>query len=303
MFESLPSRRLLSVTALPADFNGDGVVDRQDLAVLSAHFGHTGEHSDGDANGDGDIDSQDFDALAGEFGSTSHGKLIFSDEFIRHKLDPIWTRSQYWWPDDHSTIGKDELESYDSTALSLSDGLLHITARKQTKYGEPYVSGLVQTGGKQDHPDRPTFSFLYGYLEVRAKLPAGQGLWPAIWLMPASHDDGNGELDVMEMLGNDPSTVHFTAHRDGSEEGHTFSGPDFSSGFHTFGVDWEPDHITWYVDGVARATCTDRSLICDEASYPILNLAVGGNWPGNPDATTPFPATMDVDYVRVYQDS
>ena len=82
-----------------------------------------------------------------------------------------------------------------------------------------------------------------------------------------------------------------------------FSGADFSSGFHTFGVDWQPDRITWYVDGVARATCTNRSLICDEASYPILNLGVGGNWPGNPDASTPFPATMDVDYVRVYQKS
>ena len=301
MFESLSPRRLFSAEPLLADFNGDGDVDSSDMVVLADHFGTAGDRSMGDSNGDGIVNALDFNALATQFGSSTQGQLIFSDEFVSAKLDPTWTASQYWWPDDHTVIGQDELEAYDSTGVKVSEGVLHLTARQETRYGEPYVSGLVQSSGKQDHPTWPEFSFLYGYMEVRAKLPAGQGLWPAIWLMPASHNDGNGELDVMENIGNDPSTVYFTAHRNSLRQGHHFTGPNFSAGFHTFAVDWQPDHITWYVDGIARTTCTDTTLICPEPSYPILNLAVGGAWPGNPDATTPFPASMDVDYVRVYQ--
>lgn len=301
MFEPLPPRRLLSISLLPADFDGDGLVSSDDFAILSQHFNGPANSASGDANGDGVANALDFNTLASEFGSSVHGKLIFSDEFIGATLNPVWTPSQYWWPDDHTVYGGGELEGYDATGVSVSNGALHLTARKETRYGEPYVSGLVQTGGKQDHPTWPKFSFKFGYLEVRAKLPAGQGLWPAIWMMPASFHDGNGELDVMEFLGNDAKTVYLTAHRNGREQGHHYTGPDFSTGYHTFGVDWQADHITWYVDGIARATCTDTTLICPEAAYPILNLAVGGAWPGNPNATTPFPSSMDVDYVRVYQ--
>ena len=106
----------------------------------------------------------------------------------------------------------------------------------------------------------------------------------------------------MEMLGNDPSTVYGTVHRLGLFKQQTLhAGIDLSAGFHTFGVDWEYDHLTWYLDGQSFGTITDPALIPTVAMYPILDLAVGGSWAGAPDATTPFPSTMSVDYVRIWQ--
>jgi beta-glucanase (GH16 family) len=227
-------------------------------------------------------------------------QMIFRDEFEGDTLNDVWHTAQYW-DSDYTLMGNGELQAYDATGVSVSDGMLHLTAREDSKYGVPYVSGLVQSGGDDDNPAKPTFNFLYGYLEVRAKLPAGQGLFPGVWMMPASHDDENGELDVIEMIGSDPTNANFHLHRHGLEEGDDWLGPNLTRTFHTFGVDWQPDHVTWYVDGVERSRITDPALICPEAMYPILNVAVGGDWPGAPDATTVFPATMDVDYLRVWQ--
>ena len=225
---------------------------------------------------------------------------IFSDEFDGDALDSVWRPEQYWNV-DHTVPGGGELEAYDATGVSVSGGMLHLSARPDTTYGTPYVSGLVQSGGSSVSPAAPGFSFLHGYMEVRAKLPTGQGIWPAIWMMPASFNDDNGELDVVEMIGSEPTTSNFVVHRHGLDDGHEWLGANLTRTFHTFGVDWEADHVAWYVDGVERARSTDPAFICPEAMYPILNVAVGGNWPGAPDATTPFPATMDVDYVRVWQ--
>jgi beta-glucanase (GH16 family) len=230
-------------------------------------------------------------------------KSIFRDEFDAGTLNPVWRTAQYW-DRDHTVVGGGELEVYDPTAVSVSDGMLRLTARQETKYGMPYVSGLVQTGGDDSVTGEPRFNFKYGYMEVRAKLAGGQGIWPAIWMMPASYNDGNGELDVVEVVGKWPDYANFTLHRNGSDEGDEWRAPyDFADDFHTFGVDWQPDHVTWYVDGIERARMTDPALICPEAMYPILNVAVGGDWAGPPDATTNFPTTMDVDYVRVWQKS
>jgi len=228
-----------------------------------------------------------------------HWSMIWHDEFDGATLNPVWHTAQYW-DRDHTVVGQGELEAYDASAVSVSGGMLYLTAREEEKYGMSYVSGLVQTGGYDGDPSHPKFSFTYGYMEVRAKIPGGQGIWPAIWMMPASYNDGNGELDVLEVLGNEPNVANFSLHRNGNRT-RTWTGPDLSQDFHTYGVDWQPDHVTWYVDGVARMTMTDPALICPEAMYPILNVAVGGDWPGAPDATTPFPATMSVDYVRVWQ--
>lgn len=227
-------------------------------------------------------------------------RMVFRDEFDGAALGDVWHTAQYW-DSDHTVVGGAELQAYDATGVSLSDGLLHLTARPDNAYGVPYVSGLVQTGGDDNVPAKPTFNFRYGYLEVRAKMPAGQGLWPAIWMMPASHDDDNGELDVLEMIGSDPTTAHFALHRNGTGTADEWLGANLSRTFHTFGVDWQPDHVSWYVDGIERARVTDPALICPEAMYPILNVAVGGDWAGVPDATTQFPASMDVDFVRVWQ--
>jgi beta-glucanase (GH16 family) len=227
---------------------------------------------------------------------------IFDDEFNGTSLAAPWEPHQYW-NTTSTVVGGGELEAYTPDAVTVSGGALHLTATpatpaQQAQYGEPYVSGLVETGGENFNNSAPKFSFLFGYMEVSAQLPVGQGFWPAIWMMPASYHDGNGELDVMENLGGTPNIDYMTVHRHGSQQ---FSLNNLSPGFHTYGVDWEPDHITWYVDGAAVATCTNTALICPEAAYPILNLAVGGNWGGPPNASTIFPASMDVDYVRIWR--
>ena len=227
-------------------------------------------------------------------------RLAFHDEFTAASLDTVWHPAQYW-DHDLTVVGGDELESYDPSGISVGDGMLHLTARKDDVNGVPYVSGLVMTGGEKALPASPRYSFLHGYLEVRAKIPAGKGLWPAIWMMPASFHDDNGEIDVLEAVGDDPSHASFNIHRNGRDEGHGWDGPDLSGGFHTFAVDWEADHVSWFVDGVERARTTRTSLICPEAMYPIMDLAVGGKAAGPPDATTPFPATLDVDYIRIWQ--
>jgi beta-glucanase (GH16 family) len=227
-------------------------------------------------------------------------RMIWSDEFNGTGLRPEWRPVQYW-DETHTIVGHGEQQVYDATAISFSNGKLNLTARRETKYGMPYVSGLVMTGGHDDNPNHPKFNFRFGYLEVRAKLVAGQGFWPAIWMMPASYNDDNGEIDLMELTGDDPSTMYMTVHRNGGREGQSFRGPNFAQGYHTFAVDWQADRITFYVDGIVRQTVTDPELICPEAMYPIMNLAVGGEWPGPPDASTPFPSTMSIDYIRVYQ--
>jgi beta-glucanase (GH16 family) len=227
-------------------------------------------------------------------------QTIFDDEFNGTTLNPVWHTAQYW--DNSATVvGNGELEAYDASGVSVSGGQLHLTARADNQYGVPYVSGLVMTGGEQSNPALPTFSFQYGYMEVSAKIPKGQGLWPAIWMVPASYQDQNGEIDVMEVLGGNTNQPYFTVHRFGQLKQHTLIGADLSAGFHTYAVDWEPNQITWYLDGVAVATCTDQSLIPDVPMYPIMNLAVGGDWGGPPSSTTAFPATMDIDYIRVWQ--
>jgi hypothetical protein len=227
-------------------------------------------------------------------------RLAFQDEFSGDTLDPVWHPAQYW-DHDFTVPGDGELEAYDRSGLSLSDGQLHLTARQEDTHGVPYTSGMVMTGGERDLPASPRFSFLYGDLEVRAKLPAGKGLWPAVWMMPASFHDDVGELDVVEVFGGDPTRATFTTHRGDRQDGHAWDGPNLSQDFHTFGVEWAPDHIAWFVDGVERARTTGEQWVVHEAMYPIIDLAVGGRGNPMPDETTPFPATMDVDYVRVWQ--
>jgi beta-glucanase (GH16 family) len=227
-------------------------------------------------------------------------KLVWRDEFEGATLGPVWHCAQYW-DKDHTVVGGGELQAYDATGVSIADGMLRLTARAEAKYGVNYVSGLVQAGGHREDPGRAKFAFQFGYLEVRAKLPSGRGLWPAVWMMPASYNDRNGELDVLEVIGSEPTVANFSLHRNGRKNTDTWKGPDFSRDFHTFGVHWQADQVSWYVDGVRRGRMADPALVCPEPMYPILNLAVGGDWPGAPDATTKFPATLTVDYVRVWQ--
>jgi hypothetical protein len=290
---ALPASRLRQTAAPndPADYDRNGRITRADVTAARKNLGaqlFTGAPlSPGVGAGFASP------PLPGAW------RLAFDDEFSSSTLDPVWHTAQYW-DHDLTVVGNGELEAYDPTGVAAADGLLRLTARRDDAHGVPYTSGLAMTGGEAAVPSSPRFSFLYGYLEVRAKLPSGTGLWPAVWMMPASFHDDNGEIDVVELLGADASTAHFTVHKGHPQEGHEWHGPDLSRGFHTYAVDWQPDHVAWFVDGVERARTTDPSLVCREAMYLIMDLAVGGA-AGAPDASTAFPATMDVDYVRVWQ--
>ena len=212
-----------------------------------------------------------------------------------------------------------ELQSYvDSPEnIYLEDGKL-VLKPVETKNADgtvSYTSGRVNTQNKHD--------FKYGIFEARAKVPAGQGFLPAFWMMPTNENlygqwPRCGEIDIMEVLGNDTTrsygTLHYGNPHNQSQAGCTLTEGNFSDEYHTFAVEWEPDRISWYVDGVMIHTENDWYSATEgqgEITYPapfdqpfyiILNLAVGGNWPGSPDETTDIAGSaFYVDYVRVYQ--
>ena len=198
----------------------------------------------------------------------------------------------------------------------IRDGKLIIKAIKSDKNGKDYyTSGKVTGQNKTD--------FTYGKVVVSAKVPEGQGLWPAIWMMPKDESYYGqwpkcGEIDIMEVLGNDVSTAYGTLHYGephGEQQGTWgLTGQTYADSFHEYSVEWEPGEMRWYIDGNLYNTVNDWFTAVqgeDEKPYPApfdqpffvqLNLAVGGTWPGNPDATTDFDkAEFEVDYVRVYQ--
>ena len=157
-------------------------------------------------------------------------------------------------------------------------------------------------------------------LEARLRIPFGQGVWPAFWMLGENIKQVGwpvcGEIDIMENIGREPSTIHGTIHGPGYSGGSGIGAPyslprnrRFADGFHVFAVEWEPAAIRFYADGALYKTTTPADLpagarwVYDHPFFLILNLAVGGDWPGNPDASTTFPQTLQVDYVRVYRRS
>ena len=227
--------------------------------------------------------------------------LAFNDEFDGATLNTEQWDTCYPWI-DHSNCNladSNELQLYlPSEALPDGGGHLRLRAQELSVGGFDYLSGMVDT--------YYSYSFTYGYVEARVKLPVGQGLWPAFWLLPAN--DGpwpRDEIDIMENLGNDPTTAYFSYHwpsgQDTALAQFWYTGADFSADWHTFAVDWEPTVIIWYVDDVERARYSTMANITDKPMFVILNLAVGGDWPGSPNHTTKFPNDYQVDYVRVWQ--
>jgi beta-glucanase (GH16 family) len=213
--------------------------------------------------------------------------------------------------------GNNEREYYtSSTSNAALDGSGHlvITARKENPAGYSCWYGSCQyTSARLLTADK--FTQAYGRFEARIKIPRGQGMWPAFWML--GNDIGtnpwpnNGELDIMENVGFEPSTVHGTLHGPGYSGGSAIGaaytlpgGAQFANDFHTFTVDWAPDSITWYVDGIQYSRKTPADLngkrwVYDHPFFMILNLAVGGYWPGDPNSSTVFPQQMVIDYVRV----
>jgi beta-glucanase (GH16 family) len=224
--------------------------------------------------------------------------LSFNDNF--DTLNPSTWTDEYWWGGNAGTQA-----TFDPNNVSVSNGTLSLTATHQsetsnTGVANPYTSGLISTGGIAGIQPLG-FSFTYGYIEVRTRIAPGQGMWSALWMLPVSHQD-NYEMDVFENLGRAPTTF----------QGFVHNAPNYGSGvasldfnmtqdYHVYGMDWEPDHVTWYVDGNAVATVTNTSLISTQAMYLMLNLDVGGAWAGFPDSTTPQSSSWLVDYLRVWQ--
>src|SRR6266481_4811892 len=251
-------------------------------------------------------------------GNPAVWSLVWSDEFEGPNGSAV-DSSKWSFDIGGNGWGNNELETYTSrTANSdLEGGFLVIKALKETFKGSDnitrdYTSARLLTKNK--------FSQAYGRFEARIKIPYGQGIWPAFWMLGDNIGSAGwptcGEIDIMENIGKEPSIVHGTFHGPGYSGANGVSaayalpsGQKFSDAFHTFAVEWEPNVVRFYVDGLLYKTRTPADLpagtswVFDHPFFIILNVAVGGFWPGNPDPTTVFPKQMLVDYVRVYQRS
>ena len=251
--------------------------------------------------------------------SLAEGRLRWSDEFDGNSLNPANWESllgdgcQF----DLCGWGNNELQWYTARPenLFVADGKLHIVAREDYWQGQRYTSARIRTKGRAD--------FLYGRMEARIRLPEGEGIWPAFWLLPSDSPYGgwaaSGEIDILEAV-DVPWQVHGTLIYGESwpnqvYDGSSYSnGGNFADGFHVYALEWEPDEMRWYVDDVryhrvtsdewwsAAAPGNPRAPF-DTPFHFLLNVAVGGDWPGSPDSTTQFPQQMVVDYVRVYDRS
>jgi beta-glucanase (GH16 family) len=243
-------------------------------------------------------------------------KLAWSDEFNGPNGSPV-DRSKWVLETGSEGWGNNELEYYTdrSANVFLRDGNLVIRALNE-KYSESdakarsYTSGRLKTMGK--------FSRTYGRFEARIKVPFGQGMWPAFWMLGDDIEKAGwpacGEIDIMENVGQEPSMIHGSIHGPGYtgnvgiEAPYTLPGGQrFADDFHVFVVEWSPESIAFYADQTmyVKRTRTDLKQgwkwVFDKPFFLILNLAVGGDWPGAPDSSTRFPQEMLVDYVRVYE--
>jgi beta-glucanase (GH16 family) len=217
--------------------------------------------------------------------------LVWSDEFDGPALDPA-----KWRVEDASLVKNKEEQCYSPGNVAVRDGCLVISSRRERADGRAYTSGLVENRGR--------FAQAFGRFEARIRLPRTRGLWPAFWLLPAS-GGWPPEIDVMEVLGHEPGRLYMSTHWGGWPGNHEhrtdeFLGSDLSEDFHVFACEWFPDRVDFFVDGVRRATHTGAA-VPQEPFFVILNVAVGGDWPGSPDASTELPQEMMVDWVRVYR--
>jgi beta-glucanase (GH16 family) len=240
-------------------------------------------------------------------------KLVWSDEFNGPNGSAV--DATQWVTETGGGWGNNELQYYTGRIENASQQngnlVIHVLQEKYTGgdgVSRNYTSARLKTQGK--------FSQAYGRFEARIKIPRGQGIWPAFWML--GNDIGKpswpdcGEIDIMENIGKEPSTVHGTIHGPGYSGANGIGAPytlpgdqRFADDFHIFAVEWEPSAIRFYVDDHLYSTRTPdlprgTKWVYDHPFFLLLNVAVGGRWPGNPDATTIFPQAMLVDYVRVY---
>jgi beta-glucanase (GH16 family) len=245
-------------------------------------------------------------------GQSGDWKLLFSDDFDGAALDSTkWAPCFPWGTKDGCGSATTPELWYLPQNVIVSGGTVKLRAQRQNVTGTDgktykYTSGIITTSKLYDEETPYRFLFQNGYVEMRAKVPQGKGLWAAFWMLPPE-GQWPPEIDVMEILGHDTDTVHMHYHYEDEygrhrSSGGKWTGPDFADNWHTYAVSWEPGSIRWFVDGVERRTAfTDTRYIAAERMYLLLNLQVGGSWPGSPDSTTPFPSDYEIDYVRVWQ--
>ena len=239
--------------------------------------------------------------------------LVWADEFDQpdgSAPDPAkWNHQQ-----GGAGWGNGELQHYtNSTENSfIQDGMLMIRAKQESMMGRDFTSARLNTQFKGD--------WTFGRFEIHARLPNTQGIWPAFWLLPSRARYGSGaaggEIDIMELIGSEPGRTYATLHFGNPAERSSGyydlpSGTAFSDDFHVFALEWEPDEIRWYVDDVLFHSETEwfttgkrdamHPAPFDQDFYLLINVAVGGHWPGSPDDTSVFPQVLLVDYIRVFQ--
>ncbi|MDG1279549.1 MAG: glycoside hydrolase family 16 protein [Algoriphagus sp.] len=232
--------------------------------------------------------------------------LVWEDDFTGNSLNTSnWSfetgRGQNGW-------GNNELQFYRRENTSLQDGNLIITAKKESFEGSEYTSSRLITLNKQQ--------FRYGRIDIRAVMPRGQGLWPALWMLGSNFNTVGwpacGEIDIMEMIGGQgrENTVHGTVHWDNNGSRAQFGGEKklttgtLADEFHVYSITWDATTIRWFIDDIQYHVIDTTPAELDEFRrqfFFIFNVAVGGDWPGSPDNSTTFPQHMIVDYVRVFQ--
>ncbi|MCL6457689.1 MAG: family 16 glycosylhydrolase, partial [Gorillibacterium sp.] len=241
--------------------------------------------------------------------------LVWNDEFNGTAGTGVDT-SKWTYETGGGGFGNNEQENYTNRTANVyleqdpadaNNRLLVLKAIKENYEGSSYTSGRIKTQDK--------YSFTYGRVEMKAKLPQGQGIWPAFWMLGDDITTAGwpncGEIDIMEFVGKTPTNVYGTIHgpdySGGGGIGTSFTYPaGFTNSFHTYAIEWEPNVIRWYFDGQLFQVRTvddlsGRTWVFNHNHFILLNLAVGGEWPGGPDATTIFPQKYLIDYVRVYQ--
>jgi beta-glucanase (GH16 family) len=246
-------------------------------------------------------------------GDSQKWKLVWEDTFQAPDID----ESKWNFVDGGWGFGNEEWQYYTDRSKNarIENNQLVIEAHKETYKENSYTSAKLTTQGKAD--------WKYGRFSIRAKLPEGQGIWPAVWMMPTDMEKYSGwpacgEIDIMESVGHKPETVHGTLHYGvpHTYTGDSFTLPEgkFSDDFHVFTLEWEPTEFRWYVDDVLYqkqntwfsknsndGTNYEFPAPFNREFYLQLNLAVGGKWPGYPDETTSFPQRMVIDYIKVFQ--
>ncbi len=244
---------------------------------------------------------------------SGRGALLFKDEFDGDQVSSKrWNRCHWWGPSGCTIASNHELEWYAPAGVEQHGGSMRLTAVREatrapdgTEYS--YRSGMITTGrASSDLRVKPKFAFTYGYLEARVRVPKGAGLWPALWLLPASNRS-RPEIDIFEMKGSqtDQYSMHLHTTGPGGKKvsfGEHSRGTDLAVGWHVVALDWRPDSLRWLVDGVEQWHITGPH-VPSEPMYVVANLAVGGDWPGPPTAATPFPATFELDFLRVWATS